>query len=429
MAAAEQLSQDTGICQACDALGVPRASFYRHRTAQAVGPVAKESVFARRSPRALGDVERQQVKETLYSERFADQAPREVYATLLDEGEYLCSVRTMYRILEEDQAANERRNQLRHPEYQKPELLATGSNQVWSWDITKLLGPQKWTYYYLYVILDVFSRYVVGWMLAHRENSDLASRLIRESLDKQDVSEDQLTLHSDRGPSMTSHNVAQLLATLGVTKSHSRPHVSNDNPFSESQFKTLKYRPDFPDRFESHEHGLGFCRDFFAWYNDEHYHSGIGLLTPAQLHYGQAQQVIDSRAEVLQGAYAKHPERFVQGCPRPQPLPEAVWINPPASAGAENKKGLPAAHCPQKPDVPLTHPRLGYPSSSCVPAALDSVSPSSGEDTRCILRSQPLNAAAHPLNTRAMPEKIPGGLGDWSPKAAERIPTTEAVLL
>ena len=428
MVAAQQLSHETGIRQACDALGVGRASFYRCRTAQAVGPVAKEPASTRRSPRALGHEERQQVKETLYSERFADQAPREVFATLLDEGEYLCSVRTMYRILNEDQAAKERRNQLRHPEYKKPELLATGPNQVWSWDITKLLGPQKWTYYYLYVILDVFSRYVVGWMLAHRESSDLASRLIRESLDKQDVSEDQLTLHSDRGPSMTSHNVAQLLATLGVTKSHSRPHVSNDNPFSESQFKTLKYRPDFPDRFESHEHGLSFCRDFFAWYNDEHYHSGIGLLTPAMLHYGQAPQVIASRAQVLQLAYTKHPERFVHGCPRPQSLPEAVWINPPAPDEAENKKGLPAAHCPQKPDAPLTHPRPGYPSSSCVPAVLDSVSPATGEDTRSALYSQPLGSVSSPLNTRAMPEKIPGGVGDWSPKEAEKTRTTEAAL-
>jgi putative transposase len=428
MVAAGQLGPDTGIRQACDALGVPRASFYRRRTALAVGQAAKDPASSRRSPRALGPAERRQVKETLYSERFADQAPREVYATLLDEGEYLCSVRTMYRILDEDQAANERRNQLRHPEYKKPELLATGPNQVWSWDITKLLGPQKWTYYYLYVILDVFSRYVVGWMLAHRESSDLASRLIRESLDKQGVSEDQLTLHSDRGPSMTSHNVAQLLATLGVTKSHSRPHVSNDNPFSESQFKTLKYRGDFPDRFDSHEHGLSFCREFFPWYNDEHYHSGIGLLTPAMLHYGQAPQVIASRVAVLQQAFAKHPERFVRGCPRPQSLPDAVWINPPARVEAENKKGLPAAHCPRKPDAPLTHPRPGYPSPSCVPAELDSVSPGTGEDTRSVLRSQLLGAVISPLNTRAMPEKIPGGLGDWSPKEADRSRTTEGAL-
>ena len=364
----------------------------------------------------------------MYSERFVDQAPREIFAALLDEGEYLCSVRTMYRILDEDQAVKERRDQLRHPHYQKPELLATAANQVWSWDITKLLGPQKWTYYYLYVILDIFSRYVVGWMLAQRESADLARRLIRETLDKsktgrggQNVSEDQLTLHSDRGPSMTSHGVAQLLATLGVTKSHSRPHVSNDNPFSESQFKTLKYCPTFPDRFDSHDHALGFCREFFDWYNDEHYHSGIGLLTPAMLHYGQASQVIASRAEVLQAAYAKYPERFVHGCPTPQPLPTAVWINPPVDANDDHEKRLPETHCPQKPDAPLTHPRPGYPSSSCVPAELDFVSPGTDQHSPSLPPTQP-------LNTRVMPQKIPGGLGDWSPSEAVNAQRTELVI-
>ena len=411
METAHTLSYDVGVRPACEALGVPRASFYRWRS----GPQTIADARHRRSPRALGAEERQRVKDTLYSQRFMDQAPREVFATLLDEGEYLCSVRTMYRILDENQAVQERRDQLRHPAYQKPELLATAPNQVWSWDITKLLGPRKWTYYYLYVILDIFSRYVVGWMLAHRESADLARRLIRETLDKQDVSEDELTLHSDRGPSMTSHGVAELLAVLGVTKSHSRPQVSNDNPFSESQFKTLKYCPEFPDRFASYDHALGFCREFFVWYNDEHYHSGIGLLTPAMLHYGQASQVIASRAEVLQAAYAKHPERFVRGCPTPQPLPAAVWINPPADANDGHKKRLPETHCPQKPDAPLTHPRPGYPLSSCVPAELDSVSPGNDEDTRSTQPQQP-------LNTRAMPQKIPGGLGDWSPTAAPRTP-------
>jgi putative transposase len=323
----------------------------------------------------LSDVERKEVAEILYSERFVDKAPYEVFATLLDEGRYLCSIRTMYRILAEDQAVHERRDQLRHPSYRKPELLATAPNQVWSWDITKLLGPQKWTYYYLYVILDIYSRYVVGWMLAHREASDLASRLIRETMQKQDVGEDELTIHSDRGPSMTSHTVAQLLASLGVTKSHSRPHVSNDNPFSESQFKTLKYRPEFPDRFQSYDDALTFCRPFFLWYNDEHYHSGISLLTPAALHYGQADHVLAARHDVLKAAYEKHPERFVRGCPEAQSLPEAVWINPPEKIPDENKNGLPETHCPEKPNASLTHPRSGYPSPSCVPAELDSVSP------------------------------------------------------
>jgi len=417
MQTADTLSHDVGVRPACEALGVPRASFYRWRG----GRQSIARVPRRRSPRALSGAERQRVKETLYSERFVDQAPREVFATMLDEGEYLCSVRTMYRILDEDQAVRERRDQLRHPAYQQPELLATAPNEVWSWDITKLLGPQKWTYFYLYVILDIFSRYVVGWMLARRESSDLARRLIRETLDKQNVSADQLTLHSDRGPSMTSHGVAELLATLGVTKSHSRPQVSNDNPFSESQFKTLKYRPEFPDRFAGYEHALSFCREFFAWYNDEHYHSGIGLLTPATLHYGQAAQVIASRAEVLRTAYAKHPERFVRGCPTPQPLPVAVWINPPANVREDHEKRLPEMHCPQKPDAPLTHPRPGYPLSSCVPAELDSVSPGNDHHTRFVLPQQP-------LNTRAMPQKIPGGLGDWSPREPENTQPTELAL-
>ena len=409
MEAAGQLSRHVGVRQACQTLGVPRASYYRQRQ----GPKATGDRLSRRSSRALSVEERQQVKDALYSERFVDKAPREVFAALLDEGEYLCSVRTMYRILDEDKATKDRRNQLQHPRYQKPELLATAANQVWSWDITKLLGPQKWTYYYLYVILDIFSRYVAGWMLAHRESSDLATRLIRETLLGQDVSEDQLTIHSDRGPSMTSHNVTQLLATLGVTKSHSRPHVSNDNPFSESQFKTLKYRPSFPNRFDGYDHALSFCREFFPWYNDEHYHSGIGLLTPAMLHYGRAADVIAARQKVLEAAYAAHPERFVGGAPHATRLPTEVWINPPTRSRqppAPNKR-LPEPHCPQKPDAPLTHPRPGYPSSSCVPAELDSVSPSNHNDTRTMHLQQP-------LNTRAMPQKIPGGSGGLVPQGS-----------
>ena len=400
--AAGTISQDVGVRRACQALGIPRASYYRH--GQQPKPVDRPARTP--SPRALSGEERQRVKNMLYSERFADKAPRQVFATLLDKGEYHCSVRTMYRILDADRANRERRNQLRHPNYQKPELLATAPNQVWSWDITKLLGPKKWTYYYLYVILDIFSRYVVGWMLARGESSDLASRLIRETLVKQGVVADQLIIHSDRGPSMTSHNVAQLLATLGVTKSHSRPHVSNDNPFSESQFKTLKYCPSFPNRFDSYEHALSFCRTFIPWYNDEHYHSGIGLVTPAMLHHGQAGEVLAARHRVLTAAYQAHPERFVQGLPRsPQP-PNAVWINPPTAnaINEDEKKRLPEANCPRKPQASLTHPRPGYPSSSCVPADLDSVSPGTAQ-----INQTP--AAKQPLNTRAMPSKIPGDRG------------------
>jgi putative transposase len=327
MDAAEKLAPQVGTAGACRALGVARATLYRRR--HAAEPKA-EGRPRREQPRALSQRERQDVLDVLHCDRFVDKAPAAVYATLLDENTYFCSIRTMYRILHNAREVRERRNQLRHPKYKKPELLATGPNQVWSWDITKLLGPAKWTYFYLYVILDIYSRYVTGWMLASRESAHLAKRLIRETIDKQRVQADQLVIHSDRGPSMKSHSVAQLLASLGVTKSHSRPHVSNDNPFSESQFKTLKYRPEFPDRFGSQQDAHGFCRRFFHWYNHEHYHWGIGLLTPAMVHYGQAEEALAARRQVLQAAYAAHPERFVRKPPRPPDLPAAVWINPPA---------------------------------------------------------------------------------------------------
>ena len=400
MDAAEKLGEAVPVSQACEALGVSQATLYRRR-----GASESPADVGRSDPsgRALSVAERAQVRDTLCSERFMDHAPRQAYAALLDEGTYLCSVRTMYRILSEEGPVKDRRNQRKHPEYTKPELLATGPNQVWSWDITKLLGPEKWTYYYLYVILDIYSRHTVGWMLAHRECSDLAARLIRETIEKQEVSEDQLTIHSDRGPSMTFHSVAQLLASLGVTKSHSRPHVSNDNPFSESQFKTLKYRPEFPRRFGGYDDALSFCREFFRWYDDEHYHTGIGLLTPSTLHYGKADKVLAERYLTLQSAYTKRPERFVHGCPKRQQAPAAVWINPPTRPSDDTKKRPPETNCSQRPDAPLTHPRPGYPSSSC--AALASVSPSDVELTGARCSTQP------PLNTRAMPEKIPGVRG------------------
>ncbi len=259
MMAACELAGDVGIQPACQALGVSRASFYRERrTSLTVGPGVTAAI--RRTPRALDTGERQAVCDLLHSERFRDRAPAAVYAQLLNEGRYLCSIRTMYRLLHDNVEVRERRDQLQHPQYHKPELLATAPNQVWSWDITKLLGPAKWTYFYLYVILDIFSRYVVGWMLAHRESADLASRFIRETSTKHDIDVGQLTLHSDRGAAMQSNSVAQLLATLGVVKSFSRPQVSNDNPFSESQFKTLKYRPEFPDRFQSFDEAHAFCK-------------------------------------------------------------------------------------------------------------------------------------------------------------------------
>jgi len=326
MKAASELARSVGTSKACLALEVPRASFYRWNK-----PVTsnEEPLPRPRSVRALTRNERQDVLDVLHSERFVDKPSAEVYATLLDEGNYLCSTRTMYRILADSQEVRERRNQLRHPAYKKPELLATAPNQVWSWDITKLLGPAKWTYFYLYVILDIYSRYVVGWMVASRESADLAQRLIRETVQKQEISENQLIIHSDRGPSMKSHGVAQLLANLGVTKSHSRPHVSNDNPFSESQFKTLKYRPDFPGRFGYQQDAVSYCQEFFHWYNHEHYHSGIAMLTPAMVHYGSADNVLAKRQQVLDTAYDAHPERFVSKPPTPPRQPNAVWINPP----------------------------------------------------------------------------------------------------
>jgi putative transposase len=327
MQATRELAAEAGAAPACRALGVSRATFYRRQARPR--QVVDSATEARRWPRALTNEERHAVLDVLHEGRFVDRAPAAVYAQLLDENRYLCSIRTMYRLLADAQEVRERRDQLRHPTYRKPELLATAPNQVWSWDITKLLGPAKWTYYYLYVILDIYSRYVVGWMLAHCESADLARRLIRESCLKHDILPEQLTLHSDRGPSMQSLTVAQMLACLGVVKSHSRPHVSNDNPFSESQFKTLKYRPEFPDRFTSFEEAHAFCGQFFPWYNGEHYHSGLGLLTPAMVHFGRTGEVLAVRQQALLAAYEAHPERFVRQAPQPKAPPTEVWINPP----------------------------------------------------------------------------------------------------
>jgi putative transposase len=324
MQAIETASGTMGTAAACEALGMPRASVYRRRQP------ARPSALRPAPPRALDPLERQAVLETLHSERFIDQAPAQVHATLLDEGTYVCSPRTMYRILDAAHEIKERRDQVRRPHYAAPELLATRPNEVWSWDITKLMGPAKWTYFYLYVILDIFSRYVVGWMLAPHESAALAERLIAETYAKHGIEPGQLTLHADRGASMRSKPVALLLADLGVTKTHSRPHVSNDNPFSEAQFKTLKYCPQFPERFGSIEDGRTFGQVFFPWYNHEHHHSALGFLTPAVVHFDQAARVRDHRQHVLAAAYVAHPERFVNGRPRPADLPQAVWINPPA---------------------------------------------------------------------------------------------------
>jgi putative transposase len=314
------------VSVACEALSLPRATFYR-RMRPHVAPAVRSS-----PPRKLSTEERDAVRTVLHDARFVDKAPAEVYATLLDEGRYLCSERTMYRLLDADDELRERRNILGHKNHPRPELLATRPNELWSWDITKLHGPRKWTYYYLYVILDVFSRYTVGWMVAHAESSALATKLIEQTCDRQGIGRDTLTIHADRGTSMKSKAVAFLLGDLGVTKSHSRPHVSNDNPFSESQFKTLKYRPDFPERFGCVQDARGHCNDFFRWYNDDHRHYGLELHTPRDVHYGHAKARTAERNVVLTAAFRQHPERFPGGAPVAKEPPAEVWINKPAVA-------------------------------------------------------------------------------------------------
>jgi putative transposase len=312
-----------GVSHLCLALALPRATFYRQLSPRRVLRPRPQS------RRALPVAERRKVLDVLHEPEFADMAPAAVYSRLLDQGRYLCSPRTMYRILDENQEVRERRLQLRHPAYTKPELLATAPNQVWSWDITKLLGPQKWTYFNLYVVMDIYSRCVVGWMLAHRERAQLAKKLIADSCERHNINKGELTVHADRGPSMSSKTVALLLADLGATKSHSWPHQSSDNPFSEAHFKTLKYRPDFPERFGCIEDARAHCRRFFDWYNNEHRHGGIAMLTPNDVHSGLAQQRLAERQQVLCAAYAAHPERFPRGLPSAGRLPDAVWINPP----------------------------------------------------------------------------------------------------
>jgi putative transposase len=324
------LAPRTGTRAACAAVGAPQASYYRrHRASPALPRHEPVPHAGRVQPRALAPAEREAILDALHSGRFADLAPAEVWATLLDEGTYLGSVSTFYRVLRAAGESRERRRQATHPATVKPELAATAPNQVWSWDITKLHGPAKWTCYYLYVILDIFSRYATGWMVATRESAVLAEKLIAATCASQHIAAGQLAIHADRGSSMTSKPVAFLLADLGVTQSHSRPHVSNDNPYSESQFKTLKYRPDFPRRFASIEAARAHCQVFFPWYNQEHRHTGLGLHTAADIHYGRAQAVQAARADVLTAAFAAHPERFVRQPPAPPQLPAASWINRP----------------------------------------------------------------------------------------------------
>lgn len=326
-----KLAETVGVQAACSALGLARSTFYRHRT-----PTVRPARERPRPPLALSAQEREAVVEVLHSERFVDRSPHQIWATLLDEEQtYLCCPRTMYRILEAEGELRERRNQRRTRTYAKPELVATAPNQVWTWDITKLKGPVKWTYYHLYVVLDMYSRYVVGWTVAPRESSSQAQRLITESMSRQGVEGSALTVHADRGPSMTSKSLALLLADLGVRKSHSRPYTSNDNPYSEAQFKTLKYHSSFPERFGSLQDARRFCRCFFDWYNREHRHSSLSLLTPGDVHYGRGQLVLSQRRAALAAAFAEHPARFKGRRPSPGALPEAVWINPPTSSAGQ----------------------------------------------------------------------------------------------
>lgn len=311
----------------CASLGVSRATVARKRARLSTPPA-----IARPRPRpvrGLNDRQRQQVLDLLRAPRFADQAPAEIYATLLDEGVYHCSIRTMYRILDDNGEVRERRQQLRHPAYRKPELLAEKPNRVWSWDITKLMGPAKWNYFYLYVILDIYSRRVVGWRVADAETAALFKPLFDDAVEKHNIPPGQLTLHADRGGPMKAKATAFLLADLGVTRSHNRPHTSNDNPFSESHFKTLKYQPRFPKRFGCIEDARRFCRAFFDWYNQDHHHTGIGLMTPDQVHYGQIDAIHAARQLTLDQAFRETPERFVKKPPVPPAKPTAAWINPP----------------------------------------------------------------------------------------------------
>ena len=319
----------------CSAMHIPRATYYRHLANK---ECAKNAPMSSSIPvNALNDKEKKCVLDLLHSEHFIDKTPYDVYYELMDKGEYYCSPRTMYRILAEQGETTERRVQRNHRDAVKPELIASRPNEVWSWDITKLLGPTKWVYYHLYVIMDIYSRYIVGWLIADCESQELARKLIHESALKQGVQPNQLTIHADNGPSMKSHTVAQLLEHIGVAKTHNRPYTSNDNPFSESHFKTMKYRPEFPVRFESLQHAEAFCQQFFSWYNKHHYHSGIAWLTPESVHHARDQMILEQRHAVLMKAFLAHPERFNYKQPQLKKIPKVVYINPPESVEKTNK--------------------------------------------------------------------------------------------
>ncbi len=326
---ADELCVNAWTRTVCEALNVSRSSLLRWRHSGLVVRNTEGIKTRRHSHRRLSQEERAVILAILHNAEFVDKAPPQVYAILLDRGEYLCSISTMYRILRENQEVRERRDLIRHPVYTKPELLATGPREVLTWDITELRGPVKGSYFHLYVMIDIFSRFVVGWMLANRQNAKLAGRFISEVMRRENIAPATTILHADRGGPMIAKSTIELLDALGVEPSHSRPHVSNDNPFSEAHFKTLKYHPSFPERFYTTQEAQAFCSRFFSWYNSEHRHSGIALLTPSTVHHGETNKIIDARAGVLTNAYARFPERFVNGAPTPQSLPTSVWINPP----------------------------------------------------------------------------------------------------
>ena len=309
----------------CNALEIPRATYYRHQCSDDTSAASTQ-----KPPKnALSNEEKQQVLDLLHCEEFVDKTPYEIFNKLIDDGKYYCSTRTMYRILEKQGENRERRSQRNHRDAVKPELIATRPNEVWSWDITKLRSYRTWTYFYLYVILDIYSRYVVGWLIADCQSKELAKELIQKTALKQGIQRQQLTLHSDNGPSMTSHTVSQLLEHLGIVKTHNRPYTSDDNPFSEAQFKTLKYCPEFPGQFENMTDAEKFSQKFFSWYNKEHYHSGISWLTPESVHFGNADAILEKRHSAVLQAYLKNPTRFNKKLPKQKKLAPAVYINPP----------------------------------------------------------------------------------------------------
>jgi putative transposase len=389
------------VAAACDVLGLARATYYRKQivAAQKTEPQPRSCSV---SGRALTQEQQQEVLDHLHSERFRDKAPPQVYTLLLDDGIYLCSAATMYRLLHKHKEVHERRRQRSAAKATRPELLATAPRQVWCWDISKLKGAVKWSYYYLYVLLDIYSRYVVGWCIAEKENAELAEALISETLEREKIPPGQLTLHADRGAAMTSKPVAALLVELGIVKSHSRPHTSNDNPFSESHFKTMKFRPEIPDRFGSAEEAREIFRGLFLWYNGEHRHSGIAMLSPEMVHLGTAPAVLSARAVVLSAAYAAHPERFVNQAPVPEPLAAEVWINRPLPAVESSREATGDTHAPT---ASICQP--GCPTGSLPPEA-GSLTAGSSEPERIAA------AAGDPNPSRSRPLAGDDGRGSAS---------------